>query len=186
MISAGIRKMLFFFICICFVLLAVSACADELNVLRPEKAVQVNWKTLGVGKGTTLPVYGAPFEDAWRGAAGRAAVSSSEPFGILTTAQEGEWLLISYRVDEKSSRIGWIRRPDTMREDIPLLYLDRSLYQVTKNTILTDDPLGSRRLVTRLQQGDEIIAGAESGSDGMAHPLPRNTLSQQKEPFQKC
>jgi len=160
MISAGIRKTLFFFICICFVLLAVSACADELNVLRPEKAVQVNRETLGVGKGTTLPVYSAPFEDAWRGAAGRAAVSSSEPFGILTTAQQGEWLLISYRVDEKSSRIGWIRRPEPMeaREDIPLLYMSRALYRVTKNTILTDDPLGSRRIVTRLQQGDEIIA----------------------------
>ena len=160
MISAGHRKLLFFFICICLVMTAAVACADDLNSLRPESAVQMNWNTLGVKKGTSLPVYSAPFDNAWRGAAGRAAVSTSESFGVLGTAQEAEWLLITYKVDQKSSRIGWIRRPESMEnhEDIPGLYISRSLYRVVRNTILTDDPLGNRRIITRLQQGDEVIA----------------------------
>ena len=168
MISAGYRKFLFFFICICLVLAAASACASDFSPLRPENAVQVDRKILGVKKGVRLPVYGAPFDNAWQGANGKAAVSTSESFGVLGSARKGEWLLITYAVDKKSSRIGWIRRPETMeaREDIPSPYMDRSLYRVTKDTILTDDPLMSCRTITRLRQGDEVIAmhSLENGS----------------------
>lgn len=168
MISAGHRKFLFFFICICLLLAAASACAGDFSPLRPENAVQVDRKVLGVQKGVRLPVYGAPFDNAWQGANGKAAVSTSESFGILASAHKGEWLLITYAVDKKSSRIGWIRRPETMeaREDIPSPYMDRSLYRVTKDTILTDDPLRSCRIITRLRQGDEVIAmhSLETGS----------------------
>ena len=75
---------------------------------------EVGAKELGVSRDAKLPVYGAPFEEAWRGAGGRAAVSAAEPFLLLGSAQDGEWLLVSYQVDAKAGRIGWIRRPKNM------------------------------------------------------------------------
>ena len=38
---------------------------------------EVGAKELGVSRDAKLPVYGAPFEEAWRGAGGRAAVSAA-------------------------------------------------------------------------------------------------------------
>ena len=155
-------KCRFFFLIAALVLLAlaaVSACADDLLFpIHTENAVVVDRAVLGVKKGTKLPVYGAPFDDAWRGAKGKAAVSTSEPFGVLDTAQDGQWLMITYSVDKKSGRIGWIRRPEKMTEQIQCRMTFRLPYKVTRDTVLTDDPEKSRREIRTLRAGETVIA----------------------------
>ena len=47
--------------------------------------ITVDWKDLNVSRDTKLPVYSAPFDDAWRGAKGKASVSVKERFTLLTT-----------------------------------------------------------------------------------------------------
>ena len=74
--------------------------------------ITVNWVDLNVSKDTKLPVYSAPFDDAWRGAKGKASVSVKERFTLLGTLQDGAWGLADYKVDDKSRRIGWIRPGD--------------------------------------------------------------------------
>ena len=119
---------------------------------------EVGAKKLGVSRDAKLPVYGAPFEEAWRGAGGRAAVSAAEPFLLLGSAQDGEWLLVSYQVDAKAGRIGWIRRPKNMPVTADSLSLERALCEIGEDCVLTDDPLGSGREIRRMTAGEQAIA----------------------------
>ena len=119
---------------------------------------EVGAKELGVSRDAKLPVYGAPFEEAWRGAGGRAAVSAAEPFLLLGSAQDGEWLLVSYQVDAKAGRIGWIRRPKNMPGTADSLSLERALCEIGEDCVLTDDPLGSGREIRRMTAGEQAIA----------------------------
>ena len=102
----------------------------------------VNWEDMNVSKNTKLPVYSAPFEDAWRGAKGKASVSMGEKFKLLGTVEDGAWGLVDYKVDGKSRRIGWIRMPEgaTRWSEYGDMYLCRNLLKVTKTATLTDDP----------------------------------------------
>ena len=121
------------------------------------RGTDATWQTLGVKKGTKLPVYSAPFEEAWRGAKGKAAVSVSESFSLIGSMQEGSWLMVSYRVDKKSGRIGWIRNPgqEYLADE---LFIVREKSRVTRSCDLTDDPLGGQRVIRTLSSGEQVIA----------------------------
>lgn len=147
----------------------------SLAWLRPLKSdaapVQVTWRTLGMRKAEKLPVYSAPFADAWRGAKGKAAVSTAEPFTLLGAAQEGKWLLVEYTVSAGERRIGWIETPDTGRlRDLlgrdPWCIGHRLLCRVTAKAALTDDPRGGRRVLRDLAPGESVIAMGRLNEDG--------------------
>ncbi len=149
-------------LCLCCLLLmcwtaaALAMLEDLDDAVQP---VEVNWKTLGVKKGTKIPVFGAPFDDAWRGAKGKAYVSSSESFTVLGGSAMDDWLLVSYRVNKKSGRIGWIRTPKGFdvygqTHSVPMA---RALLETARNTVLTDDPAGSLRAVRTLPAGEQVI-----------------------------
>ena len=145
--------------CLLLMMLLTAAAAEAPETLDMAFAVKVSASDLGLKKKTTLPVYGAPLENAWRGSKGKAAVSVSEPFLLLGAAQEGEWLMVDYDVNKKSRRIGWIRRPEKYdAEDAPELYLSRQLYRVKRDCVLTDDPEKSRREIRALRAGESVIA----------------------------
>ena len=42
--------------------------------------VTVTWRELNVSRDTNLPVFSAPYDDAWRGANGKACVNTNESF----------------------------------------------------------------------------------------------------------
>lgn len=112
---------------LCLILLvsllpAFSAAEEEEEELslesRPEEAQgfsseeNVTWRTLGMKQTETLPVYSAPFDSAWRGAKGRAAVSTAEGFRLPGCAQSGDWLMVDYSVEAPGRRVGWICAPE--------------------------------------------------------------------------
>lgn len=121
--------------------------------------VTVNWKDLNVPKDTKLPVYSAPFDDAWRGAKGRASVSVKERFTLLGTLQDGAWGLADYKVDDKSRRIGWIRMPEgaVRPSEYGDMYFNRMLLKVTKTVTLTDDPQNGSRKIRSVKAGEQVI-----------------------------
>ena len=63
--------------------------------------VTVTWRELNVSRDTNLPVFSAPYDDAWRGANGKACVNTNESFTLLGTVDGGEWGLVDYRVDDR-------------------------------------------------------------------------------------
>ena len=152
-------------------LLCLPAAAEELDYeayLLEATDTPITWKALRAKEAAKLPVYSAPFDNAWRGANGKAAVYTGEPFMLLGTAQNGEWLWIDYDVDGESRRVGWIhaqlKDPDPYRN----LFPDQtSLLRVTQETALTDDPRGAQRTVSVLQAGAQVIGlGTVSVEDG--------------------
>ena len=167
MFSGKTRYLLCGLVLLLLLCAAVSACADDVLFPLPlEHATEVDREELGVKKGTKFPVYGAPFDDAWRGAKSKAAVSVAEPFGVLGSAQDDRWLMITYSVDKGSSRIGWIRTPDTLSEEFNCRLAFRLPYRVTRDTILTDDPAQSRREIGKLREGDLVIAMLKLSAGG--------------------
>ena len=150
-------------------LLAGAAAAGYLYSLeycfsRPE----VNWKTLGVKKGAKLPVFSAPFEEAWRGAKGKAAVSVSEPFRVLASLQDGEWLMVEYTVDRGNGRVGWIRTPEgsDITAHATTLSIARLACETDRACVLTDDPRGGQREIRTMEAGERVIAMAEVQTEG--------------------
>ena len=134
--------------------------------------ISITWRDLGRKKGEKLPVYSAPFENAWRGANGKAAVFTGEPFRVLGTAQNGKWAWIEYEVDSKNRRVGWIQASYKPSEsDLNCFPADGALLMITSETFLTDDPRGGRREIRKLYPGDKVIGlakvqWADNSSDG--------------------
>ena len=144
-----------------------------------DNASNATWKTIGAKKGAKLPVYSAPFDDAWRGAKGKAAVSTSEGFRLLGAAQDGRWLMIEYGVDKNSRRVGWIRTPDGTDGDELFEYNwvpRRLLCRVNQKTTFTDDPRASRRKVRELSAGEEVIAMFLLESKGKTYVYAETTV----------
>ena len=153
------KRVTAFLCCLLLTVLAAAAAAEELETLDPVFAQEVSSADLGLSRKTTLPVFGAPMENAWRGSKGKAAVSVSEPFLLLGAAQDGKWLLVDYAVNKSSRRIGWIRKPEAFDADESLnLPLDRRLCRVKADCSLTDDPEKSQREIRTLRSGETVIA----------------------------
>ena len=169
-----------------FVLLCTPmACAQEILPEEDGAAfdapLTLTAQDLKVPEHTVFPVYSAPFEDAWRGAKGKAAVSVREPVLGLAATRSRNWLMIEYEVTEKEGRIGWIRigeEPEAMHfehlrdwewdweEDeeepgpepwnaLPVITVSE-LAVTSRRTQMTDDPRGGKRTVCTLEEGVRI------------------------------
>ncbi len=118
----------------------------------------VTWRDMNVSRDTKLPVYSAPFEDAWRGAGGKAAVNVNEPFFLLGTVGGGEWGLVDYQVDGESRRIGWIRMPDGAAQPSEYgdMWLNRTPLRVNRNVAMTDDTGSGGRKIRTVKAGEQV------------------------------
>ncbi|MBQ8092775.1 MAG: leucine-rich repeat domain-containing protein [Clostridia bacterium] len=153
----------------------------EMNWVELDSGLTVDDAVLNRPKSTLFPVFSAPFENAYRGADGKAAVSLKEPFVALASTQDLSWLLIEYRVSEKNNRIGWIRIFDDasydyehvrdwerrwdneeveLREkrnqylsDVSILDV-ADLLEVQYSVPMTDDPHGGKRVIRELKKGE--------------------------------
>ena len=141
---------------VCGTARAEGVSAMEVEALR----LSCTYRDLGRKQAEKLPVYAAPFEDAWRGANGKAAVYTGEPFTVLGAAQDGAWLWVEYAVSAKESRVGWIHasHADGNRAVENCFPADGRLLRVLVDTPLTDDPRGSRRVMRALKAGETVIA----------------------------
>lgn len=113
-----------------------------------------------------LPVYAAPFEQLdeedpgpYRGANGRAQVGTAEPFSVLASRRNGEWLLIQYEIGKGKNRIGWIQLPQELMfcaEDIEEAQFTEAYAAARRDTHITDDPYGSQRVLRRINCDEEL------------------------------
>ncbi len=151
-------------VCAALLLLCAAACAEEVYLEQVYVTEQTaDWRVLEVPEDTFFPVYAAPFPDAYRPGAGKAAVSAAEPFKILAAA--GEWRLVWYAVSGTAGRVGWTKLPleAESRDDFPC---DGKLLRLSRGANLTDDPWGKHRVVTRLREGETVIGLARFWRDG--------------------
>ncbi len=142
----------------CTLFLADTAQASLNNLLSCAKPWDMDWQ----GPETTeaLPVFSAPFSDAYQGAYGEAALRAAVPFQVWGASQGYGWLLVSYTADDASQCFGWITMPENMEETPECLsdYFAREPFRMVRSSVLTDAPLASGRTLRILEEGETVIA----------------------------
>ena len=96
-----------------------AAAGEEGRVQLREIWSESGWidaEAMGVSPDTRYPVYAAPFEDAWRPENGQAELIAAEYFNVL--ARAGEWRMVEYRVSDTAKRIGWVKIPYEVLQEI--------------------------------------------------------------------
>lgn len=111
-------------------------------------------------KNQKFEVYSGPGTDYYRGANGKAAVSTNDWIEVYGT--EDGWALVQYAVNNNQFRIGYIQAkhlPET--NNVPqmvFLYVQR---KIECDTSLTDDPNRSQAALKTIQAGDSVTLLAQ-------------------------
>lgn len=106
--------------------------------------------------GQSLLVYSAPSKSAWRGANGKASVSTNG--AIYAAGWESGWLLLMYETNNGSIRVGYVSQ-SSIRGGVGM---DRNLSfsydtaTVTQRCTLTDDPARTGSAIAELNPGTQV------------------------------
>lgn len=106
--------------------------------------------------GQKLAVYSAPDEGSWRGAEGKATVSTNG--AIYAAGWEGDWLLIMYETNNGGVRVGYVNG-NKVRGGVPLetsLHFDHEAATVRRDCTLTDDPAARGTAIASLRAGMQV------------------------------
>ena len=108
--------------------------------------------------GQTLAVYSAPSARAWRGANGRASVSTSGR--VYAYGQENDWMMVMYETNASANavRVGWINLSQLSgkKSDLPGSVVFGNLPMTLQQTAsVTDDPVGMTSMTT-LAAGTQV------------------------------
>lgn len=126
------------------------------------KDLPVDAASVGAPDDHPIPVLSAPFADAWRPAAGQAAIPAGADFRLLGTLQAQNWALVTYTGDDGAECIGWIEvdpeKCAAFTDDHEDLLIDRMLCRVIRDVPATDEPLGGCTPVRTLAEGETVIA----------------------------
>ncbi len=134
-----------------------------------------------------LAVYAAPSSKAWRGANGKAKVSTNDT--VWVAGYSGKWLLVMYETSGGSVRIGYIdseklKGTPPAAETLALTSLSVTL---TEAASVTDDPSRSASIIRKLKKGASVTllaqwndwAYVETKADGKTARgfIPLNTVN---------
>ena len=106
--------------------------------------------------GQKFPVYSAPSANSWRGANGKASVSTNGR--VYAYGQENNWLMIMYETDSSANavRVGWINLTQLKgKASLPsTVQFSNNRMTLEQNVFVTDDPVGQTPMTT-------LIAGTQ-------------------------
>ena len=99
----------------------------------------------------------APDSKGIRGANGRARVSTNDWIQVFGT--DGDWLLVQYAITDSHFRIGYIDKK-ALPEDAQIseLCLTAIPAVVNYDAVVTDDPLVSQSMLTKLTENTRVTA----------------------------
>ena len=106
--------------------------------------------------GQSLAVYSAPSTASWRGANGKASVSTNG--AIYAAGWESGWLLLMYETNNGSVRVGYVKASD-IRGGVPMddyLTFSYDAATVTARCTLTDDPARTGTAIATLSAGAQV------------------------------
>lgn len=122
---------------------------------------------LSNSKTGTIPVYSAPFQDAWRAAGGKAAVGLNGDVWHLFSYKNPDgqsYACIRYFVSPRTQRIGYVRREDA---GLPAIQGEQDTQpgssftyltaETQRKTFLTDDPDVSQFKLFELKKGTPLV-----------------------------
>ena len=103
--------------------------------------------------GQKLPVYSAPDASSWRGANGKALVSTNG--SVYVAGWESGWLLVMYQTNNNAVRVGYVRDVKG-KVNAPQLQFAYQTMTLSQSANLTDDPATSYTTVCKLRAGDAV------------------------------
>ena len=111
--------------------------------------------------GQKFAVYSAPSSRSWRGARGKASITSGSE--IFTAGVTDGWMLIRYELENGVNRVGYINTEKISGDytDGGVLSLAHDERVLTANTEMTDDPVHQASAIGKLKKGTKVICLAE-------------------------
>ena len=111
--------------------------------------------------GQKFAVYSAPSARSWRGAGGKAAITSGSE--ILVAGTEDGWILVLYELDSGVTRVGYIdsRKISGQYSSGSPLSFARTRASLAAETTMTDDPVRQKTAVGKLKKGTTVTCLAE-------------------------
>lgn len=116
----------------------------------------LNFQLASFEKKLKFSVYAAPSSKAWRGASGKASVSTND--NVWAAGWENGWLLIYYETSKGSVRVGYIDGKQFSGNagiDTELIFAYAPA-QLTAKTALTDDIIRMASSITTLKSGAKV------------------------------
>ena len=110
--------------------------------------------------GQKFPVYSAPSAKSWRGANGKASITSGSE--IFIAGKSDGWILIMYELNSGVTRVGYINSKSIKGDytECSELYFPKVQVALMESTAITDDPvLGTS--IGRLKKGTKVTCLAE-------------------------
>ena len=106
--------------------------------------------------GQKFDVYSAPSTRSWRGAKGKAAVTSGSE--IYAAGTEEDWTLIIYELGSGVVRVGYIdsRKINGLYPSFDALSFPRTQMTLTGSAVMTDDPIRQKATIGKLKKGTKV------------------------------
>lgn len=126
------------------------------NLTPPGNWTLTGFSILQIKTGQKLAVYSAPSSASWRGANGKALVSTNG--AVWAAGWENGWLLVFYETNNGSIRVGYVdggKISGKIGNWAPLVFA-YSPATVAVSCALTDDPLKSNSVMARLSPGTSV------------------------------
>ncbi len=111
--------------------------------------------------GQKFPVFSAPSDRSWRGAKGKAAITSGSE--IYVAGSVGNWILIFYELDSGVNRVGYIdgtKISGDHTSGAPLSFAETPMTLV-RTAEMTDDPVRQKSMIGKLKKGTVVSCLAE-------------------------
>lgn len=134
-----------------------SADAKRVLSLAPELPVgDLQAQEIQFTSGQKFPVYAYPDENAYRGAKGKAAVSTNDWIQVFGSA--GDYILIQYDISRDQFRIGYIEKNALPAGSTvwPLSFASCITATALQPTAVTDDPIGTQAGFLSVHPGDAM------------------------------
>ena len=107
-------------------------------------------------KNQKLAVYSAPDSSSWRGANGKASISTNGH--VWAAGWESGWLLVMYETNSGSVRVGYVNS-SKIKGNVPvnnILTFEYKAATVTGRCVLTDDPARTNSAIMTLGEGASV------------------------------
>ena len=111
--------------------------------------------------GQKFAVYSAPSNRSWRGASGKAAITSGSE--IFVAGEDGGWILVLYELGSGAIRVGYIDSAKISGQYTSgdMLSFGSTEMTLTENTVMNDDPIRQAGTIGKLKKGNKVTCLAE-------------------------
>ena len=116
----------------------------------------VNFSYCQLKSGQKLPVYSAPSSSSWRGANGKATMSTNG--AVYAAGMEDGWLLVMYETNNGGVRVGYVDSRK-IKGSVPaseFLNFDYSEAEILEGCSMTDDPAARGTTMRYLSAGERV------------------------------